>query len=313
MPQISIVVPIYNTEGFLPQCLDSILTQTQEDIEIICVDDRSPDGSANIVRDYMARDGRVRLLSHQINQGLGPARNTGIQAAKGEVIGFVDSDDWVDPKMFATLLEVMDREESDIVQCSARRIKNGKDIGSYPNSEGTRDSFIMHSMFGGGPRIVGAAWNKIYRTRLFLDNDISYPSILFEDVATTPRLLHVSKRVSSVAESYLNYRFRDDSIVNSVNPNTLIRRIDGLLTAAEILGAFFNQRNDHSLEFILNFRAYMFEQIQQNLRTAQALPKADETLEGCQEILRSHFSDANRDVQYFFPDQGALLDRFGTK
>ncbi len=313
MPKISIIVPIYNTEVYLRQCLDSILAQTHQDIEVICVDDRTPDGSVDIVRDYMAGDDRLRLLSHSVNKGLGPARNTGIQAATGEVIGFVDSDDWVDPEMFATLWAVMDREEADIVQCSARRIKNGNDIGSYPKSAGTRDSFVMHSMFGEGPRLVGAAWNKIYRTRIFHDNGITYPPILFEDVATTPRLVHLSKRVSSVTESYLNYRFRDDSIVNSVNPDTLVKRIDGLLKAAEVLGGFFNQRNAHSLEFILNLRTFMLRQIENNLRTAQALPEAEETLERCHNVLRARLSNPDRDAQYFFPDQTELLERFGAQ
>ena len=312
MSKISIVVPIYNTEAYLPQCLDSILTQTHENIEVICVDDRTPDRSAEIVRDYMAGDERVRLLSHRINQGLGPARNTGIRAASGEVIGFVDSDDWVDPEMFSTLWKVMIRDKADIVQCSARRIKKGRNIGSYPKSVGTRDAFVMHSMFGERPRIVGAAWNKIYRTRLFQDNGIAYPPILFEDVATTPRLVHLSKRVSSVPESYLNYRFRDDSIVNSINPNTLVKRVEGLLTAAEILGAFFNQRNAHSLEFILNMRAFLLQQIEQNLNTARDQAEAGKALERSHETLRAHFSKHNRDAQYFFPDQAELLKRFGA-
>lgn len=310
MSLITIVVPIYGTEEYLPECLDSILSQEHENLEILCVDDKTPDNSAEIVRDYASRDPRVQLLQHEVNQGLGPARNTGIKAAKGELIGFVDSDDWIEPEMFRVLHEVMTAEDADIVQCSAARMSDGRNIGSYPKSKGTRSQFVVHSMFGEGPKLVGAAWNKLYKTSLFRENNIYYPPILFEDVATTPRLVHRSKRVASVAESYLNYRYRDDSIVNSVNPKTLVRRVDGLFRASEILESYFTARKAHSLEFILNFRRYLKPQLERNIRIAGGLDDAETAMSDCLGMIHEHMSADRSYCRYFFPDASVWLKNF---
>lgn len=307
MSLITIVVPIYGTEQYLPQCLDSLLAQEHEELEILCVDDCTPDNAVDVVRAYAAHDPRVTLLSHTVNQGLGPARNTGIRVAKGELIGFLDSDDWIDPQMYRMLHEVMMRDDADIVQSSARRMSDGRDIGSYPQSAGMRDQFVLHSMFGEDPKLVGAAWNKLYKTKLFRDNEIYYPPILFEDVATTPRLVHCSKRVSSVSESYLNYRYRDDSIVNSMNPTTLVKRIEGLFSASAILESYFRQRNAHSLEFILNFRDYFLPQIERNIRIARELEDAESAVADCMNMIRSHLNDKNAHCRYFFPDHKDVL------
>lgn len=310
MSLISIVVPIYGTEEYLPQCLQSILEQDYEQIEVLCVDDCTPDRSAEVVREFAARDTRVKLLQHEVNQGLGPARNTGISAASGDLIGFIDSDDWIEPQMFRVLHEVMQQTDADIVQCSAARMQDGRNIGTYPDSSGVRSKFVMHSMFGEEPRLVGAAWNKLYKTRLFLDNKIFYPNILFEDVATTPRLVHMCKRVASVSESYLNYRYRDDSIVNSVNVKTLIRRIEGLFSAADILADFFTLRKAHSLEFVLNFRRYMIPQVERNIRQAAEHEEGSEVLETCMGVIEAYLADTSRQARYFFPDHTETMAAF---
>ena len=96
-PKVSIIVPVYNVERYLPRCLESLTAQTLRDIEIVCVDDESPDGSLAILRDFAARDARIRVVS-QRNKRQGGARNTGMDLAAGEWIAFVDSDDWVDPR-----------------------------------------------------------------------------------------------------------------------------------------------------------------------------------------------------------------------
>ena len=98
-PKVSIIVPIYRVEKYLSQCVDSLLCQTLEEIEIILVDDGSPDNCGRIADEYARQDSRVKVI-HQENAGLSAARNTGIRAATGEYIGFVDSDDWAGPEMF---------------------------------------------------------------------------------------------------------------------------------------------------------------------------------------------------------------------
>lgn len=310
MRPITIVVPVYKTEKYIRECLESLLAQTYTELDIICVDDCSPDGSMDIVEEIGRRDSRVRFIKHDINQGLGPARNTGIAAAHGDLIGFVDSDDWIDPEMYQRLLELLDTHDADISQCSARRISKGRNIGSYPNSTGYRDKFLMHSMFGHGPCVVGAAWNKLYKTRLFHDHNITYPSILYEDVATTPRLLRMSSKVASTQESYLNYRFRDDSIVNSVDIETLIKRISGLLTASAILGDFFINMKDYSLEFIVNYRRFLIPQIERNIKIALRDGPDSDYFERCITEIETQIETKSRSLGFFLNDQQKLLKYF---
>ena len=112
-PKVSIIVPVYNVERYLPRCLESLTAQPLRDIEIVGVDDESPDGSLAILRDFAARDARIRVVS-QRNKRQGGARNTGMDLAAGEWIAFVDSDDWVDPDYFERLLAAAERHDADI-------------------------------------------------------------------------------------------------------------------------------------------------------------------------------------------------------
>ncbi len=97
-PKISIIIPVYNVEKYLRECLDSCVNQTLEDIEIICVDDASPDNSIKILEEYQQKDSRIRIFRHEENKNLGTARNTGLTNATGEYVWFVDSDDYIDTK-----------------------------------------------------------------------------------------------------------------------------------------------------------------------------------------------------------------------
>ena len=132
-PKVSIVVPIYRVESYLPACVDSLLGQTLTDIEIILVDDGSPDRCGEIADAYAQREKRVKVI-HQQNTGLGPARNAGIRASTGAFVGFVDSDDWVKPQMYEKLSETAIRENADIVVSGHCSVANGKvtKIKSHP-------------------------------------------------------------------------------------------------------------------------------------------------------------------------------------
>lgn len=115
-PKLSVIVPVYNVEKHLPRCLDSLAAQTISDIEFILVDDCSSDGSCAIAEEYVARSNNWTLIKHEANKGLSAARNSGIACAHGEYIGFVDSDDWVEPTMFETLLRTAEHADCDIAQ-----------------------------------------------------------------------------------------------------------------------------------------------------------------------------------------------------
>ena len=117
MIDVSIIVPVYNVQDYLPKCLDSLLAQTYKNIEIIVVNDGSPDDSQRVIDEYAARDSRIVAVSKP-NGGLSDARNFGMQYAQGEYIGFVDGDDYVEPDMYEKMLTKAKQEDSDIVECN---------------------------------------------------------------------------------------------------------------------------------------------------------------------------------------------------
>lgn len=121
MPKATVVVPVYNVENYLIKCVDSILAQTEPDFELLLVDDGSTDGSGGLCDKLSERDGRIRVI-HQENQGLGGARNTGIQAAVGDWLLLVDSDDWIEPQTLEKALEAGLREEADLVVFGYRSV-----------------------------------------------------------------------------------------------------------------------------------------------------------------------------------------------
>ena len=134
-PRLSIIVPVYNVEHYLRKSVDSILKQTFADFELILVDDGSPDNSGKICDEYAKKDLRIKVI-HKKNGGLSDARNNGIEVAKGEIIGFVDSDDEIDATMYQEMIKYLDEYQLDIVCADTFVIKNGK------------KSFVMTSSIG---------------------------------------------------------------------------------------------------------------------------------------------------------------------
>ena len=134
-PEISVIVPVYNVEKYLPKCLDSILASTFSDIEVILVDDCGQDGSRAICEQYAAKDKRVKVISNLHNVGISASRNIGLDNARGKYISFIDSDDFIDVTMFEKLHAAMERENVDMVGCNAWSVEeNGKkDVIEYLN------------------------------------------------------------------------------------------------------------------------------------------------------------------------------------
>ncbi|MDR2457303.1 MAG: glycosyltransferase [Clostridiales Family XIII bacterium] len=115
MPKVSIIIPVWNTEPYLRRCLDSVVNQTLKDLEIICVNDASPDSSAEILQEYAQKDSRIKIVTHNKNQGLSAARNTGVDVCTGEYVYFIDSDDWIDLDYLERMVRVIDDKKLDVV------------------------------------------------------------------------------------------------------------------------------------------------------------------------------------------------------
>lgn len=211
-PLISVIVPIYNVEKYIEKCIRSILSQTLKDIEIICVDDCSPDASDKIIERYATQDSRISLIKHKQNLGLGGARNTGIQAAKADFIASVDSDDSIHPNMLSILWKASKEGLYDIVCCGFDHRNEAGDIimqqiFEEELFENKNDSLNIFAT------INPAFWNKLWRRSLYADHAIFFPEHLFyEDFATTPKVLKHAKTVKTIKDCLYHYLIRDNSI-----------------------------------------------------------------------------------------------------
>jgi hypothetical protein len=185
-PRLSVVVPFYNVEDYIGDCLDSLARQTFDDFEVILVDDGSRDGSAQIAKAFRAHDSRFRLVTQE-NQGLGPARNTGTRYAEGEYITFVDSDDLVTRHAYETMIRSLDETGSSLVAGDARR---------FNNSSGVRESWVHRIPFAKSRLATHVfefpplaldrmVWNKVYRRSFWDEFGYEFPPIRYEDYPVT--------------------------------------------------------------------------------------------------------------------------------
>ena len=214
---ISVIVPVYRVEKYLPACIDSILNQTFTDFELILVDDGSPDRCPEICDETAKRDARVRVI-HQVNAGLSAARNAGIEAAHGAWLSFVDSDDYIAPHFCEKLYQTAQRTDADCVMCSVQNVdESGKSIDSAlmrVADEVKTGQEVLQKIGRDDVTPYLTAWNKLYRRKLF--NTLRYPAgRQNEDVFVFAELFCQVQRAACVAEPLYFYRKRIDSIMNS--------------------------------------------------------------------------------------------------
>ena len=219
-PRISIIVPIYKVEKYLPTCLDSILAQTYRNLEIILVDDGSPDGCGSICDAYGAKDSRIRVF-HQSNGGVAAARNAGLDAARGDWIGWVDSDDWIEPDMFAYLLENALAAQADICVCGrfeelrSRTAYFGRTEYALLDQKSAMKALLEERYMD------SALYDKMWRRELFQDIRFTVGQT-YEDLAAVHRLFAKAEKVLFLSEPKYHYRRRDDGIVGDTSlPNRM--------------------------------------------------------------------------------------------
>ncbi|MGR5333189.1 glycosyltransferase family 2 protein [Photobacterium damselae] len=207
IPDISIIVPVYNVEDYVFECINSLINQTIHNIEIIVVDDGSTDASLDVISKFS--DTRIKVISKR-NGGLSSARNEGIKIATGKYIAFLDSDDWVEPFAYKTLLDAAIRCNSDIVICGFYLAYETCSKRITPSSIDNLNIKIEPQYLS---KIKVAAWDKLYKRSLFVDNDITYPQgLYYEDTPTTIPLLLKSNSITIIDEALIYYRQRDGSI-----------------------------------------------------------------------------------------------------
>lgn len=215
-PLISVIVPVYKVEAFLPKCVDSILTQTYKNLEILLVDDGSPDGSGALCDAYARQDSRVRVI-HKKNGGLSDARNAGIRAAAGDYLAFVDSDDWLEPDTYQAMLSAAERHHARLV-CAGRYDEyeeTGESaLGLCPEKEETVSGTEAVRRVFHWNRLDSSACDKLYARQLF--EGIRYPvGRVCEDIMVTYRLMLRSGHVALLPKPVYHYRHRASSITMS--------------------------------------------------------------------------------------------------
>ena len=216
-PLISILVPIYNVERYLRQCLDSICRQTLQDIEIICINDGSTDSSLDIIKEFADQDARIIIIDKP-NSGYGDSMNQGLKTARGKYIGIVESDDWVDQEAFKSLYLLAEAYDVEVVRANYYRNKGGKDEKLFsidPHDAGHLFAPRHRTkIFYQAPSI----WASIYRRDFLIKNSIDFlptPGASYQDLSFNFKVWATAERAVLTTEAYLHYRL--DNPNSSVN------------------------------------------------------------------------------------------------
>lgn len=227
-PKISVIVPVYKVEPYLRKCLDSIVNQTYKNLQIILVDDGSPDDCGAICDEYAARDRRIEVV-HQENGGVSAARNAGLKLAVGDYIGWVDSDDWIELDMYAYMLENARKYGADIAVCGmaecykGKRQKRGWQKIEILNKKQALELLLQNGI------MQNSLCDKLWKRELF--ENVSFPvGKTFEDIAVMHRLFIKAACVVCLPEAKYNYNQKADSIIDNIS---LANRINHYLAAQE--------------------------------------------------------------------------------
>ena len=240
-PLVSIIIPIYKVEQYLEHCLSTVCNQTYKNIEVILVNDGSPDDSGIIARKYAQEDSRFKYFEKE-NGGLSSARNCGIDLCKGDYISFVDSDDWLEPEFVQKLLDIAQKYDADISVCNMKYIyQDGSERTNVPKIREEKCvsnigalSDLFNSRF-----FRNHAQNKLYRSRLFKETGIRYPlGKLYEDVFTTYRLFYEANKIAYIPLNLYDYlQARPGSILNSGFSKRQLDILDGI----DEIGSFIDR------------------------------------------------------------------------
>ncbi len=270
LPLISVIIPIYKVEDYLRECVDSVLNQTYQNLEVILVDDGSPDRCGVICDEYAAKDTRITVI-HKENGGLSDARNAGLDIAKGEYISFVDSDDFVHPQFIETLYTALTENNADVSFCDFLRFRDGEKIVINPTTDDKKTVVLsseemVNTLYNSDwvPKNI-VVWNKLYKRTIFtslrfpkgLNHEDEY---IFLDVYTN------IKKVVFVDSALLFYRTRDESIMGNKYSDKNVESFK-MITKNRIQNSHF--KNTLKEQTIHNYKTYLILAVLHNSRIAK--------------------------------------------
>ena len=244
--KFSIIVPVYNVEQYLEQCLESLQAQDFADFEVICVNDGSTDRSREILPAWASKMPQIRLIDRE-NGGLSAARNTGLETATGDYVVFVDSDDWVEPTMLSRLAEEAHGE--DMICFACRKSDNGATDTLIPEQNDGWSYYNRHALEHREVPFV-CVWQRCYRREFLEENNLRFrEGILHEDNEFTPRACLKSKRVKVIPNVLYNYRIRSGSIMTTRG----LRSKESLITIGNELSELFAK--EHGINKTVAYQA----------------------------------------------------------
>ena len=253
MKILSYIIPLYNSATWLPKCLYSVLNQDipEDDVEIICINDGSPDNSAEIARE-IAKEHPCIIVIDQENQGPSGARNTGMRAATGKYLCFVDPDDFVEPNVYGGLLKQMEKEQLDMLRFNYQVVNEKYEVipkrpfeykFDYTPQLMTGTQFLSERL-----DIACNIWRYIYRRNIIVDNNIwCFVGDYYDDTPWLPLVLMKAERMNICDTVVYDYLERSDSLVNARSPKAVQRQIDGNFLLLEILQDELTTINDQGV------------------------------------------------------------------
>lgn len=234
--KFSIVVPVYNVEAYLSPCLGILQTQNYTDFEVICINDGSTDDSRKILAEWETRFPQMRVIDRE-NGGLSAARNTGLQAATGDYVVFIDSDDWVEPTMLSRLAEEAHGE--DMICFACRKSDSGATDTLIPEQTDGWNYYNHHALEHREVPFV-CVWQRCYRREFLLKNGLQFrEGILHEDNEFTPRVCLKARSIKVIPDVLYNYRVRPNSIMTSRG----LRSKESLITIGNELSELFSHES----------------------------------------------------------------------
>lgn len=287
---VSIIVPIYNVESYLSECIESLLNQSYTNLEIILVNDGSTDSSGELCEKYKEKDKRICVI-HKENGGLSDARNAGLLQAKGEYVIFIDSDDYVNLSMVEKLYIACQEQQADIGVCYFERIYDGQKPQSINDDKTPQRQLyagrdVVKKIYQGeGESIAFNAWNKIYKKELFLNHNILYPvGRIHEDMYTTFQLLCLAPTVVILPEALYYYRIRNSSIMTTkLTSKKCIDCLDSYICAIE----YYSSVKDNDLLY-LGLNAFFREAVFLYRTSTRSLEKKEKMV--CKQYLKEKYT-----------------------
>lgn len=295
MKKVSVIVPVYNMEDYLVKCLDSLLNQTLEDIEVIVVNDGSKDSSLSIIKEYELNFPNKIILLDKVNGGLSDARNAGLALASAPYIAFVDSDDFVSETMYQTMYDKATSKDFDLVVCDMNYIYPDRIVRAFSNIK--QDLFQLEDIKKSMNVIYPSAWNKLFHRRLF-DYEVRFSKgIWFEDVEFLYRLYPYIHSIGTIHEPFYQYLQREGSIVKTFDNRLFdyIKNWDSIIQYFKEHGLFESYKKELEYSCV----RYLYATF---IKAAANYPDQEQFHKAYQEanaFVKKHFKHYRRNLYFY--------------